>query len=67
MRRVHELCPYSNATRGNIDVVLRVDGTQLGESDASKNKTEDNREQDKTSVGISEAGDSGQTREEIAP
>jgi organic hydroperoxide reductase OsmC/OhrA len=20
----HEVCPYSNATRGNIDVVLRV-------------------------------------------
>ena len=27
MRRAHELCPYSNATRGNIDVSLRVDGT----------------------------------------
>jgi osmotically inducible protein OsmC len=29
MRRAHELCPYSNATRGNIDVVLRVDGATL--------------------------------------
>jgi osmotically inducible protein OsmC len=29
MRRAHELCPYSNATRGNIDVKLRVDGTEL--------------------------------------
>jgi Ohr subfamily peroxiredoxin len=29
MSRAHELCPYSNATRGNIDVKLRVDGTQL--------------------------------------
>jgi len=29
MRRAHELCPYSNATRGNVDVVLRVDGTAL--------------------------------------
>jgi len=36
MRRAHELCPYSNATRGNIDVTLRVDGTQLGESDAKE-------------------------------
>ena len=27
MRRAHALCPYSNATRGNIDVTLRVDGT----------------------------------------
>jgi Ohr subfamily peroxiredoxin len=36
MHRAHELCPYSNATRGNIDVVLRVDGRRLGESDAGK-------------------------------
>jgi hypothetical protein len=27
MRRAHERCPYSNATRGNIDVTLMVDGT----------------------------------------
>jgi Ohr subfamily peroxiredoxin len=36
MRRAHELCPYSNATRGNIDVSLRVDGTQLSESDSKE-------------------------------
>jgi Ohr subfamily peroxiredoxin len=29
MRRTHALCPYSNATRGNVNVTLRVDGTQL--------------------------------------
>jgi osmotically inducible protein OsmC len=29
MRRAHERCPYSNATRGNIDVALTVDGTAL--------------------------------------
>jgi lipoyl-dependent peroxiredoxin len=29
MLRAHECCPYSNATRGNIDVVLRVDGADL--------------------------------------
>jgi len=29
MRRAHALCPYSNATRGNIDLVLCVDGTTL--------------------------------------
>ena len=23
----HQVCPYSNATRGNIDVVLTVNGT----------------------------------------
>ena len=26
MRRAHELCPYSNATRGNVEVTLSVDG-----------------------------------------
>ncbi len=26
MLRAHERCPYSNATRGNIDVTLMVDG-----------------------------------------
>jgi len=30
MRRAHERCPYSNATRGNVDVTLSVDGTELG-------------------------------------
>jgi len=29
MRRAHALCPSSNATRGNIDLVLCVDGTTL--------------------------------------
>jgi osmotically inducible protein OsmC len=29
MERAHELCPYSNATRGNIDVALTVDGRSL--------------------------------------
>jgi Ohr subfamily peroxiredoxin len=29
MQRAHELCPYSNATRGNIDVTLTVDGVSL--------------------------------------
>jgi osmotically inducible protein OsmC len=29
MRRAHEICPYSNATRGNIDVTLRANGTTL--------------------------------------
>jgi len=29
MRRAHERCPYSNATRGNIDVTLTVDGAEL--------------------------------------
>jgi osmotically inducible protein OsmC len=29
MRRADERCPYSNATRGNLDVTLSVDGTAL--------------------------------------
>ncbi|MGH2718028.1 MAG: organic hydroperoxide resistance protein [Actinomycetota bacterium] len=29
MSRAHELCPYSNATRGNIEVALSVDGRPL--------------------------------------
>ena len=29
MARAHERCPYSNATRGNIDVRLTVDGAPL--------------------------------------
>lgn len=29
MARAHERCPYSNATRGNIDVELMVDGQPI--------------------------------------
>jgi lipoyl-dependent peroxiredoxin len=29
MERAHETCPYSRATRGNIDVTLTVGGTSL--------------------------------------
>ena len=29
MRRAHETCPYSRATRGNIDVILTVGGASL--------------------------------------
>jgi hypothetical protein len=29
MARAHERCPYSNATRGNIDVSLTVDRKRL--------------------------------------
>jgi lipoyl-dependent peroxiredoxin len=35
MTRAHELCPYSNATRGNIDVNLTVDGASLEDSRAA--------------------------------
>jgi len=49
MWRAHALCPYSNATRGNVDVALCVDGTQIDESDLTKNKGGNNHEQDRTS------------------
>jgi osmotically inducible protein OsmC len=29
MARAHQLCPYSNATRGNIEVTLSVEGTPV--------------------------------------
>jgi Ohr subfamily peroxiredoxin len=29
MAQAHELCPYSRATRGNIDVALSVGGTRI--------------------------------------
>ena len=32
MARAHERCPYSNATRGNVDVTLTVDGKALDRS-----------------------------------
>jgi lipoyl-dependent peroxiredoxin len=35
MARAHELCPYSNATRGNIDVHLTLDGVSLEASRAA--------------------------------
>jgi len=29
VRAAHEVCPYSNATRGNIDVVLTANGSEV--------------------------------------
>ena len=29
MARAHQLCPYSNATRGNVEVTLAVDGVPV--------------------------------------
>lgn len=31
MLRAHERCPYSNATRGNVEVSLTIDGKSLEE------------------------------------
>jgi lipoyl-dependent peroxiredoxin len=35
VERAHQVCPYSNATRGNIDVALTVNGAPLGEAAAA--------------------------------
>jgi lipoyl-dependent peroxiredoxin len=35
MARAHERCPYSVATRGNIEVTLTVDGMPLAQAAAS--------------------------------
>lgn len=35
MARAHELCPYSNTVRGNIDVSLTIDGASLEGSRAT--------------------------------
>jgi osmotically inducible protein OsmC len=29
VRGAHQVCPYSNATRGNVDVELRLDGNAI--------------------------------------
>lgn len=35
VERTHRVCPYSNATRGNIDVGLTVNGARIGEGAAA--------------------------------
>jgi osmotically inducible protein OsmC len=50
IKNAHAVCPYSNATRGNIDVTIRVDGSELGSSteeppsDSKDNGSETNGE-----------------------
>ena len=34
VRAAHRVCPYSNATRGNIDVALTVNGRLIEETPA---------------------------------
>jgi len=35
VRAAHELCPYSNATRGNVDVTLTVNGRDIDTPEAA--------------------------------
>jgi len=32
VRAAHEVCPYSRATRGNIDVLLTVNGREIDQA-----------------------------------
>jgi Ohr subfamily peroxiredoxin len=36
VRAAHEVCPYSNATRGNIDVALTANGREVAQAADSK-------------------------------
>jgi hypothetical protein len=66
MRRAHAICPYSNATRGNIDVALRVDGTPIGETDSTETKRETLKVIENYEAAI-ENGDENLLKEVFAP
>jgi len=44
VRNAHAVCPYSNATRGNIDVNLTVNGDEVGGSSPDPDPNEDRDE-----------------------
>jgi Ohr subfamily peroxiredoxin len=66
MRRAHAICPYSNATRGNIDVALRVDGTPIAETDSTEAKRETLKVIENYEAAI-ENGDENLLKEVFAP
>ncbi len=35
IEKAHQVCPYSNATRGNIDVAIAVNGTPLDKGESA--------------------------------
>jgi organic hydroperoxide reductase OsmC/OhrA len=35
----HKVCPYSNATRGNIDVILTANGRDIAEPVSSSHRS----------------------------
>jgi lipoyl-dependent peroxiredoxin len=41
VRNAHAVCPYSNATRGNIDVTLTVNGNEVGGSSEEESSEDD--------------------------
>jgi osmotically inducible protein OsmC len=44
VKNAHAVCPYSNATRGNIDVQLTVNGDEVGGSSDEDEKREERQE-----------------------
>jgi Ohr subfamily peroxiredoxin len=57
IKNAHAVCPYSNATRGNIDVTIRVDDKEVGSStEESSSESQDNG---------SESSDDSKTKEEL--
>jgi len=57
VKNAHAVCPYSNATRGNIDVTIRMDGREVGSS------TEETGSDGKG--GGSDAKDESKTKDEL--
>jgi lipoyl-dependent peroxiredoxin len=57
IKNAHAVCPYSNATRGNIDVTIRVDGKEVG-STSEESASESNG-------GGSDSSAEGKTKDEL--
>jgi Ohr subfamily peroxiredoxin len=59
VRNAHAVCPYSNATRGNIDVTLRLGGREIGGT------SEDNPAEASSSSGGGDDATENKTKEEL--
>jgi len=57
IKNAHAVCPYSNATRGNIDVTIRLDGREVG-STSEESRTDSNGDG-------SENADDSKTKDEL--
>src|SRR4051794_17976637 len=55
IKNAHAVCPYSNATRGNIDVTIRVDGKEVGST--SEESAPDSKDDSSGSNGDSKTKD----------
>ena len=61
IKNAHAVCPYSNATRGNIDVTIRVDDKEIG----STSEEPDAESNDNGSGESSESSADSKTKEEL--